>query len=1030
MDIRDIFENKIKIESKVMSIESLFNNASRVRNTDFKPSYQRNYVWDDEKATYFIESILLGTEIPPLVFFKNSDKTEVIDGRQRYQTILRFKGNEFKLRKNGLHKLGNIGIANKQFKDIDTELQDLFWDTKLRIIEFSFPSREGISDDIEELVKREIFKRYNSGITPLKPSEIDNAVYLEDDLNAYLKQKIQEDEILNRDISNVFHFEKNNIEIILKRVRQLLVQHEIPIKYYAVKKQSIVSKFYEALFAKIDTSEIENIYQSFIAKLNLLVKIKATFLKQSNSYNRLISECLFWVFSALENEDIQLQKIDKPELIDKLVIYLVNNIESYSLQRSSFSKELYERYSATARFFEQEFDTSLKLYLDTNQEFIQRNNEINPVDDELTSFEELRINKPEPSSIAITDIIRSMDRQRFLIRPQYQRKEVINKKKSSSIIESILLGIKIPPIFVFKREDGVREVLDGQQRILSILGFTGDPYLDENGERTYSNKNGYSLYLKNSILTNLHGNKFNALSLEFQDRIKNFDLWVIEIDKKYNKNFEPIDLFVRLNDKPYPIKEDSFEMWNSYISRDIIDTIKAAHRNHKNWFYFRKNNSRMEDENIYTALSFLQFSRNKNETNQSNGKSEIDIYKIGTKINFRLKSKNEITKTLESFQDKNDFINAINHFEFEFIRKLKELLTESKDLTTISLNKNLDELLLITKGRRTQQSFYALWYFLFDIPYNAILHNKAKIRKDIKFLFSLMASIDEKSTFENAVKSFKDKYSDNQPNKNNTTAFLKEIASIEAGVKEDIKKSSQISSDTHVNYNCLTQGVFKNYSFNKEKLELITIDIDLSVRELFESKGKILISRAFNSSSRFNIAISNDVVAFKNNIIGLVLNRPNFIPKYILALLSSRFYFHKYYIEKRKDQEETKPLSLTDINEIEIPIIDLDSQIQIANIVDYIIHSEGNHKATLFFERVLDALVYEIFFDKEFKEKEIEIKNYISTFPKLEAEPDNEKKAEAAEKLYAEISSPEHNLGGNFLSLLNIPQVIEIESHY
>src|SRR5690606_4891388 len=124
--------------------------------------------------------------------------------------------------------------------------------------------------------------------------------------------------------------------------------------------------------------------------------------------------------------------------------------------------------------------------------------------------------------------------------------------------------------------------------------------------------------------------------------------------------------------------------------------------------YFRKNNSRMEDENIYTALSFLQFSRNKNETNQSsNGKSEIDIYKIGTKINFRLKSKNEITKTLESFEDKSDFINAINHFEFEFIRKLKELLIESKDSTAISLNKNLDELLLISKGRRTQQSFYA-----------------------------------------------------------------------------------------------------------------------------------------------------------------------------------------------------------------------------------------------------------------------------------------------------------------------------------
>ena len=89
-----------------------------------------------------------------------------------------------------------------------------------------------------------------------------------------------------------------------------------------------------------------------------------------------------------------------------------------------------------------------------------------------------------------------MDRQRFLIRPPYQRLEVKNRKKSSAIIESILLGIKLPPIFVYKREDGVSEVLDGQQRLLSILGFLKKEYLDENNKKQKSIKNGYSLSLK------------------------------------------------------------------------------------------------------------------------------------------------------------------------------------------------------------------------------------------------------------------------------------------------------------------------------------------------------------------------------------------------------------------------------------------------------------------------------------------------------------------------------------------------------
>ena len=64
-----------------------------------------------------------------------------------------------------------------------------------------------------------------------------------------------------------------------------------------------------------------------------------------------------------------------------------------------------------------------------------------------------------------------IERIKFLVRPSYQRSEVINLLKASAIIESILLGINLPPIFIFKRLDGVSEVIDGQQRLLTILGF-------------------------------------------------------------------------------------------------------------------------------------------------------------------------------------------------------------------------------------------------------------------------------------------------------------------------------------------------------------------------------------------------------------------------------------------------------------------------------------------------------------------------------------------------------------------------------
>ena len=47
-------------------------------------------------------------------------------------------------------------------------------------------------------VKKEIFGRYNSGITPLKKSEIDNAVYDNDDLSNIFKSELKKDSVLEQ----------------------------------------------------------------------------------------------------------------------------------------------------------------------------------------------------------------------------------------------------------------------------------------------------------------------------------------------------------------------------------------------------------------------------------------------------------------------------------------------------------------------------------------------------------------------------------------------------------------------------------------------------------------------------------------------------------------------------------------------------------------------------------------------------------------------------------------------------------------
>lgn len=754
METNEIFENLIKIEPKVVSIETLFNNEETLKNTKYDPDYQRNYVWDDDKATYFIESILLGTEIPPIIYFRNGEKIEIIDGRQRYQTILRFIKDEFKLKSAGLHKLNDLKITSKYFKDIG-DLRDVFWDTKLRIIEFSFHTKSSANEETEDIVKKEIFKRYNSGITPLKPTEIDKAFYFDDDLNTYIHKKLKEDKLLFAEISDIFYFEKSNIQILLKKIRQLLVQHKIPIKYYARKKDIVISQFYESLSAQLDDENIIEVYSKLIHKINILRTIKKEISSKNFFYNRLVSECIFWALSILEDAKFELKKLNG-EFISNLALYINENKSAFEMDRSSFSKEIQTRYLVTSEYFHSKLNISFDNYIQYSHDVkYRKDSDLTVSPKKSTSFDDLRINKPEPSSITIVDICRQMERQRFLIRPPYQRGEVINKNKSSAIIESILLGIKLPPIFVYKREDGVSEVLDGQQRLLSILGFLKREYLDENNIKQKSLKNGYSLSLKNGILKKLHGKNLQKLDNDLIKKINNFDLWIIEINHRYNKDFEPIDLFLRLNSKPYPIKENTFEMWNSYINKSIIEKVKLVLKENEEWFYFRKNNSRMENENIYTALIYLQFEQNNTIKLAS---PPLEYYKSVDKINFRIRSKTEITKTLELANNKDQILKACDDLITIFIPKVRSLVEDDNIKNIEILNKNLESIFNVSFGRRTQQSFYALWHFLSNVSLHSIKLNKKRIRIDLKELFSSMNMIDSKEDFENKIENFWKRY--------------------------------------------------------------------------------------------------------------------------------------------------------------------------------------------------------------------------------------------------------------------------------
>ena len=73
--------------------------------------------------------------------------------------------------------------------------------------------------------------------------------------------------------------------------------------------------------------------------------------------------------------------------------------------------------------------------------------------------------------ISLEQLKNFVDSNDIITDPDYQRKYVYDDKRASCLIESILIGIPIPVIYLAEEDDGVYSVIDGQQRITSFVRF-------------------------------------------------------------------------------------------------------------------------------------------------------------------------------------------------------------------------------------------------------------------------------------------------------------------------------------------------------------------------------------------------------------------------------------------------------------------------------------------------------------------------------------------------------------------------------
>jgi len=165
-----------------------------------------------------------------------------------------------------------------------------------------------------------------------------------------------------------------------------------------------------------------------------------------------------------------------------------------------------------------------------------------------------------------------------IIVPFYQRRYVWKIEQASRLIESFLMGLPVPQVFLYVNDDDQLEIIDGQQRIMSVKyffeGYFGEP--DSNGKRQVFLLKGLS------ERSEYNGKAFAELSQRDQRRLKNTSLRAIHIKQLQPsaRNDSVFYIFERLNTGGTQLKPQ--EIRNAVFRGEIVDRLKALNSD-PNW---------------------------------------------------------------------------------------------------------------------------------------------------------------------------------------------------------------------------------------------------------------------------------------------------------------------------------------------------------------------------------------------------------------------------------------------------------------
>jgi hypothetical protein len=182
-----------------------------------------------------------------------------------------------------------------------------------------------------------------------------------------------------------------------------------------------------------------------------------------------------------------------------------------------------------------------------------------------------------PSDYTLSGITQ-MWRDEDISIPSYQREFVWSIKQASLLIDSFLCGLPVPPVFFYIDENNKNLVIDGQQRILSIVFYMEGYFGSESthGKRQVFRLSGLSD--KNPY----HNKKFVDLSDSDQRKLKQSVLRAVNIRQlnPIGESTSAYHIFERLNTGGTPLKPQ--EIRNCVFRGGFSEHLKEANKD-VNW---------------------------------------------------------------------------------------------------------------------------------------------------------------------------------------------------------------------------------------------------------------------------------------------------------------------------------------------------------------------------------------------------------------------------------------------------------------